>query len=398
MRIVFYCPGAMPDGITDIHEIAGSGTQKDFVLVTNGLAALGHDVIVCNNSDGLAFRKSTHLRVRDTAEFIKTVNSLPAVDVLVLNKWSVNHSLLHDTFAAVRIKVAWLHNFVPIKEYEKAIRNGSLDYLLCVSRGHLATYCLSRYLNRFTYIFNPIDTTHYGDFPLSCFREDKIMFVGAPRQCKGFHDALRIFLKFHQRNPTYTLSIAGAADFHFNAGELGKTGLIEKEYGSAYVNKYLYDPDGNIRPCFVLLGKLPRKQLYHELLTAKACLQNPSWESEAETLGMSSVEAQSLGVPVVTTSRGGHPDVIKHKKTGFLVTGKNDMAFVRALEKIVKNPQIFQYNAEAIRRSAGMRFGQEHIVHCWDRVLKKMICKEYFCNGRISLAARRIKEKLRVRI
>ncbi|HOV25846.1 MAG TPA: glycosyltransferase family 4 protein [Pseudobacteroides sp.] len=62
----------------------------------------------------------------------------------------------------------------------------------------------------------------------------------------------------------------------------------------------------------------------------------PSWR---EGFGLVNIEANSVGVPVITTDIIGCKDSIENGKTGILVESKNKDELIKALEYLIKNTQ-----------------------------------------------------------
>jgi glycosyltransferase involved in cell wall biosynthesis len=65
------------------------------------------------------------------------------------------------------------------------------------------------------------------------------------------------------------------------------------------------------------------------------------------------MEGMAAALPVVATGVGGLPDLVRHGRTGFLVTPGDDDALVDGLCRLVKSPQL--------RERMG-RLGREHVL------------------------------------
>lgn len=61
---------------------------------------------------------------------------------------------------------------------------------------------------------------------------------------------------------------------------------------------------------------------------------------EAETLGLAFVEAQAMGVPVVTFDSGGIPEVVVHGETGLVAPEREIDILVEYLSIYLQNPQL----------------------------------------------------------
>jgi glycosyltransferase involved in cell wall biosynthesis len=83
-----------------------------------------------------------------------------------------------------------------------------------------------------------------------------------------------------------------------------------------------------------LLGKLPHKSALEEVAKSDVSI----CPSLAEGLGITFIEAQALGVPVIGTNVGGIPDVIEDGKTGLLIQPGSKDAITGAVIKIFSMP------------------------------------------------------------
>lgn len=57
-----------------------------------------------------------------------------------------------------------------------------------------------------------------------------------------------------------------------------------------------------------------------------------------EGLGLSVLEAQAMGLPVVASRVGGLPDIIEHNRTGILVEPQDPIALAEAIVRVLSNP------------------------------------------------------------
>ena len=72
--------------------------------------------------------------------------------------------------------------------------------------------------------------------------------------------------------------------------------------------------------------------------------------------------AQSLGVPVVATSVGAFPEIIKHGETGLLVPSGDPEALAGAIIQLLQNPGLCQKLRKNGLRDAGDRFSWETVA------------------------------------
>jgi glycosyltransferase involved in cell wall biosynthesis len=84
------------------------------------------------------------------------------------------------------------------------------------------------------------------------------------------------------------------------------------------------------------LGALPREAL-PRLYSSVDLLLATSFASE--TFGISLVEAQACGLPVVAANFGGFPEVVDPERTGLLVPPRDPHALAAAVGALLSDPQ-----------------------------------------------------------
>jgi glycosyltransferase involved in cell wall biosynthesis len=78
--------------------------------------------------------------------------------------------------------------------------------------------------------------------------------------------------------------------------------------------------------------------------------------TRSEGLPISVIEAMAAGLPVVASSVGGIPELVVEGETGFLVPAGNDAALARALEPLLRDPELRRRLGAAARARAFDRF------------------------------------------
>ena len=104
----------------------------------------------------------------------------------------------------------------------------------------------------------------------------------------------------------------------------------------------------NLKDKVTFLGQIPNKEIPHHLMEAD-CLVVPSVR---EGFGISVLEAQAAGLPVIGTRVGGILDLIKDQKTGILVEPKNVQQIEEAVSKIKSDPEFTRSLIENARNNA----------------------------------------------
>src|SRR5207237_5611538 len=83
------------------------------------------------------------------------------------------------------------------------------------------------------------------------------------------------------------------------------------------------------------VGPVNMKEKIRLLSRAQGFLNPLQWE---EPFGMVMIEAMALGCPVISFARGAAPEIVIHRKTGFLVQNVNEMVrFIPRIDEIDRN-------------------------------------------------------------
>ena len=71
---------------------------------------------------------------------------------------------------------------------------------------------------------------------------------------------------------------------------------------------------------------------------------------DTEGFGMVFIEAQAMGLPVVSTRSGGIPEAVKHGETGLLVSERDPRALAEAILQLMQDKELWQRYSVAGRR------------------------------------------------
>jgi glycosyltransferase involved in cell wall biosynthesis len=110
------------------------------------------------------------------------------------------------------------------------------------------------------------------------------------------------------------------------------------------------------------IGPVNMKEKISLLSRARGFLNPIEWE---EPFGMVMIEAMALGCPVISFARGAAPEIVVHRKTGFLVHDVDEMArFI---------PRIDEIDREATRQYIENHFSSRVMAEKYMKVYKKVI-------------------------
>ena len=188
-------------------------------------------------------------------------------------------------------------------------------------------------LNYQTTIYNGIDLKK---FPLSKKPKDYFIFSGKIIPAKNPLDAIRA-AKIAQKK----IIIIGR--------------IKNQEYFETKIRPLL---NKNV----VYLGEVSFSKAIELYKNAKAFLFPIQWP---EPFGLVMIEAMASGTPIIAYPNGAIPEVIKDKKTGFIVKNVNEMA------EAIKN--ISQIDRRECRKHVQENFTVEKMVDEYEKLIKKLL-------------------------
>jgi glycosyltransferase involved in cell wall biosynthesis len=170
--------------------------------------------------------------------------------------------------------------------------------------------------------------------PSSQDKQNKtILFVGRLANTKGVDDLIRALQLIQQKRSDMRLVIVGDGPERTNlvrlAAALGVDSRVE------------------------FTGTLTGSNLHNEYEKSNVVVLPSKYikgEASSETLGLTLIEASMHSKPLVGTSHGGIPEIVKDGQNGFLVPENNPQALADALIRLLSDERLSQQmGAEALR-------------------------------------------------
>ncbi|TZF86386.1 glycosyltransferase family 4 protein (plasmid) [Pedobacter sp. BS3] len=186
------------------------------------------------------------------------------------------------------------------------------------------------------YIATVYNGLRIQDFVFNAQPDDYLLFFGRIHPDKGAAEAIQIALKSKRR--------------------LIMAGIIQDE---AYFRNHVEPHLGGSVEFIGHAGP----EMRNTLLGNAAALLHPI--NFNEPFGMSVAEAMLCGTPVIAFNRGSMPELIRHRKTGFLVTSIDE-----AVQAVA---QLETINRSYCREWASTMFSQEKMVADYIEVYKKIV-------------------------
>ena len=94
--------------------------------------------------------------------------------------------------------------------------------------------------------------------------------------------------------------------------------------------------------------------------------------SRLEAFGQTASEAHACGLPVVTFNVGGLPDIVEHKKTGYIAKAFDTKDLANGISWVLDNSEIKKLNFYS-REVAKIKFSEKNIADSYIKIYKKLI-------------------------
>ena len=123
------------------------------------------------------------------------------------------------------------------------------------------------------------------------------------------------------------------------------------------------------------LGSQP-SSIVREWMARAAVFCGPSVvaaSGDAEGFGMVFIEAQAMGLPVVSTLSGGIPEAVQHGETGLLVTERDPDALAAAILQLLQNDEQWQRYSLAGRRRVVDHFNLARQTERLEEVFSRLL-------------------------
>lgn len=115
-------------------------------------------------------------------------------------------------------------------------------------------------------------------------------------------------------------------------------------------------------------GRVPPGEMAQLLNEADILLNSP----DIDNMPLSLIEAQAAGIPVVSTSTGGIPDIVEDGRTGLLVPPGDDEAMARSAMRLLQEPGLAQRLTRAGRAACLERFTWSAVQEAWVQLYHEM--------------------------
>lgn len=202
---------------------------------------------------------------------------------------------------------------------------------------HLTALCPEA-ATRIHRIYNGIDLSSFRPADPAKRKAGRILAVGRLVEKKGFHDLIDACAILAERGTDFDCRIIGDGPLH---------GALTEQITTLGLDRHVQ-----------LLGPMPQEKLTHILDEASLVTLPCIITSDGDRDGLPTVllEAMAKGLPVVTTTVTGGPEIVTEGKTGQLVPPGDPVALAAALQNLLCDPARAIWMGQAGRLRAEAQF------------------------------------------
>ncbi len=184
-------------------------------------------------------------------------------------------------------------------------------------------------------------------------REKSVLFVARLVEKKGCGSLIEAMVEVQQRCPAAELVVIGA-------------GPSRPEYEAQAAARGVRCRFFGSQPTNVVRDWMARAAVF--------CVPSVVAASgDAEGFGMVFIEAQAMGLPVVSTLSGGIPEAVRNGETGLLVTERDPRALAEAILHLIEDQELWQRYSIAGRRHVVRHFNLAQQTDRLENVFEQLL-------------------------
>jgi glycosyltransferase involved in cell wall biosynthesis len=196
--------------------------------------------------------------------------------------------------------------------------------------------------------------------------EFRFLFVGTGFERKGGFEVIEAFASLASEYPHVRLDLVSPDPASPNADPMERSWVSPARQRDALAHLKRLESEGRIRR----LGLISRELLYSDHFPEADTVLLPT---HAEGFGFTNVEAMSFGVPVITSTVGPMPEVVRHGVDGVLVEPGDVESLADAMRRLVADPELARQMGSSGRAAYLARFTTEHFRHALGDVYREAL-------------------------
>ncbi|WP_338447697.1 glycosyltransferase [Niallia oryzisoli] len=208
--------------------------------------------------------------------------------------------------------------------------------------------------NKIHVLYGGLDLNLYPYMKRSLPKEGEIRILSVARlvEKKGFLTLLNAFKLLQEKYKRVTLHIIGSGEDEAKIkSQIDKLRLKDRVF---------------------LRGAMDAKQIAKELKCAHLfCLASETGEDgDVEGIPNALKEAMASGLPVISTFHGGIPELIEHKKTGYLAPEKNAKKLAEGMKYFLDHPEVWEKYTKKARNVIEEKFDSKKQIEEQQRLYR----------------------------
>jgi N-acetyl-alpha-D-glucosaminyl L-malate synthase BshA len=97
--------------------------------------------------------------------------------------------------------------------------------------------------------------------------------------------------------------------------------------------------------------------------------------SQSESFGLAALEAMSCGLPVISSSVGGLPELVKHNETGYIAEIGDVSRMAKYSIELLSNEKKYRLFSESARQRAVNKFDKNKVIPLYEEHYKQILSK-----------------------
>jgi colanic acid/amylovoran biosynthesis glycosyltransferase len=183
----------------------------------------------------------------------------------------------------------------------------------------------------------------------------KLLLVGRFVEKKGIQYALKAFVLTKKLHPNISLTIIGDGPLRYQ---------IEQQIQSLGLTKDI-----------ILSGFQPHDEVLLQMKESHIFILPSVTAANGDKEGIPNVlkEAQASGMPVISTYHAGIPELIRNKKSGFLVKERDAYSLSTRLNQLIDNPALWSAFGKIGRKRVEEAFNLQTQIQKLEKMYKELI-------------------------
>ena len=291
----------------------------------------------------------------------KTKNNKIDIFIFKADDKEVKFDLMND----LKINgVAWAHNFLLADKMKELNDCNAVKRVVFVGKEQYDRYIDHDLIKKSTYIFNMFEAKKF------CFRSfpniPTVSYTGSLVEGKGFDVLARVWKRIVKNVPNAQLYVIGNGQLYKRNSKLGSLGVADESFEKKF-SKYLIE-NGALMQSVHFCGALgvEKKDVF---MKTSVGVMNPS--GVTETFGLSAVEMEACGIPVVTKAKNGLFDTVKNGYTGYLI--RNDREIVDKITSLLIDETKNLKMGKNAKRFVEKSFSPDVIIPRWNLLFEDIL-------------------------